>query len=512
MRFCEKLDLLMNITKTSNSALGQKVRLDPSHISRLRRGQRNAIKDEAVIDAMAEYFARNCTLDYQRKGLLSALNTSATGFDFSKLPALIAGWLGSEKKDEIRTVGNFLHGLTSVQTDLKEIKNLPVLYTGGSIPDTPPVKVAVYYGVEGKQKASELFLMRVIAQNKPRTIFLYSDEPIDWMTENPAFARRWAELMMRAISQGNKIKIIHTVSRDLDEILCAMRQWIPLYMSGAIEPYYYPKKKDGVFKKTLFIAPDVLAVVSNSVAGMTANVANILYKDKIAIAAFAEEFCQYLSMCKPLMRIFTGADKKAYLETLMEFEKGKCNSMIKTESLSLLTMPKCVLAGILSRIGMAEPFLMEYQEQRRKNFEEKLQTNTFYEIIAMPDLEAIKNNKIKVSFSDIMNGGSVYYTKQEYIEHLEYLVRMLKTFENFHIKLMKRISESNYMVYAKEDLWAIVAKTSSPPVILAIDEINLTTAFWDFLCDIIGERDCRCPNNQREARKLNEFIRQIKSI
>mgnify|MGYP000872867359 CR=1 FL=1 len=54
VKFYEKLDFLMNITNTSNSILGQKVNLDPSYISRLRRGQRNALKDEAVIEAMAE--------------------------------------------------------------------------------------------------------------------------------------------------------------------------------------------------------------------------------------------------------------------------------------------------------------------------------------------------------------------------------------------------------------------------------------------------------------------------
>ena len=53
----EKLDFLMNITNTSN-ALAQS-NLDPSHISRLK-GERS--KDEAVPTAMADYFARHCTL------------------------------------------------------------------------------------------------------------------------------------------------------------------------------------------------------------------------------------------------------------------------------------------------------------------------------------------------------------------------------------------------------------------------------------------------------------------
>ncbi len=73
MQFYEKLDFLMNITKTSNSALGQKVKLDASYVSRLRKGQRSALKDFSCIHSMAEYFARNCKEDYQRKAIDEAL-------------------------------------------------------------------------------------------------------------------------------------------------------------------------------------------------------------------------------------------------------------------------------------------------------------------------------------------------------------------------------------------------------------------------------------------------------
>ena len=58
MLFYEKLDFLMNITKTTNSALSLYINFDASHISRLRRGQRNVSKNEACIKAMALYFCQ----------------------------------------------------------------------------------------------------------------------------------------------------------------------------------------------------------------------------------------------------------------------------------------------------------------------------------------------------------------------------------------------------------------------------------------------------------------------
>lgn len=514
MKFYEKLDFLMNITNTSNSILGQKVNLDPSYISRLRRGQRNALKDKAVIEAMAEYFSRHCMADYQLKSISDALNISKTIFDFSELQQLIVKWFSNEKVNEVKAVGNFMDGLVEIDANLKIPENT-VETVKEKVTSTIFLQddVSIYHGVEGKRQAAEFFLLEVLNTGTPQTLLLYSDESTEWMTENQEFALKWTQLMISILSRGNKIKIIHTISRDLDEMLTAIRQWMPLYMTGLIEPYYYPKKRDGVFKQTMFISPGVSAVISSSVGNSIDYAANLLIRNSDAIRAYTEVFNQYLNQCKPLMRIFTSKNKNSYLETLLEFEKEKCNTIIKTESISLLTMPEKVSSEILSRIGIKNSSLSDYQEQRIKIFKNHLENNNlFYEIIPIFDLETINNGKIKVSFSDMMNNSTVYYTKEEYIQHLEHITFLLEIYENFHIKLVSGMSESNYLIYAKEDLGVITAKTSIPPVVLAVNEINLTAAFWDFLKHTLGEKAFQYPNNVEESKELKKYIQKIKTL
>lgn len=514
MKFYEKLDFLMNITNTSNSILGQKVKLDPSYISRLRRGQRNTLKDEATIVAMAEYFARHCLADYQLKSISDAINTSKTTFDFSELQLLIAKWLSSEKSNDVNAVENFMDGLVEINEDLKTPEN-SAKKVNEKVTSTifPQDDVSVFYGVKGKRQAAKFFLLEVMNMDTPQTLLLYSDESTEWMTESPEFDLKWKQLMIGILSKGNKIKIIHTISRDLDEMLTAIRQWMPLYMTGLIEPYYYPKKRDGVFKQTMFISPGVSAVISSSVGNSIDYAANLLIRNSDAIRAYTEVFNQYLNQCKPLMRIFTSKNKNSYLETLLEFEKEKCNTIIKTESISLLTMPEKVSSEILSRIGIKNSSLSDYQEQRIKIFKNHLENNNlFYEIIPIFDLETINNGKIKVSFSDMMNNSTVYYTKEEYIQHLEHITFLLEIYENFHIKLVSGMSESNYLIYAKEDLGVITAKTSIPPVVLAVNEINLTAAFWDFLKHTLGEKAFQYPNNVEESKELKKYIQKIKTL
>ena len=507
MEFHEKLDFLMNITKTSNSLLGQRVNLDSSHISRIRRGQRGPLKDDAILALMADYFARHCTEDYQRKAMADALKIN-NAVDVSELDLYIKEWLMDKKQKNVKSIEDFLNDFNTTRTRPEAVQ---VEQRNGLDASPSTDEISVYYGIAGKRQAAEYFLYDVIAKNQPQTLLLYSDETTDWMTEDHEFAVKWSRLMICVLSKGNKIKIIHTVSRNLDEMLSAISQWMPLYMTGAIEPYYYPKKRDGLFKKTLFISPGVSAVVASSVGNMAAQAANLLIRNEHAITAFTAEFNQYLNQCKPLMRIFSSKDVNSYFDTLTEFEKEKSHSIVRTESLSIVTMPDTVVSDIIRRFNLPDRVLLPYLKQRKKVFEENLKTNTFFEIIPMFNKDMINRNEVIISFSDMMNGGVLHYTKEEYVLHLEHIARLLEEHKNYHIKMIDSVIDSPYTLYAKDDIGAIVAKTSSPPTILAINEKNLSSAFWDYLRNEIGEREYHHPNDKEELKKMKEYINQIKN-
>lgn len=507
MEFSEKLDFLMKLTNTSNSALAQHVRLDASHISRLRRGKRNALKDEACILSMATYFCSRCTAEYQTKALAETIDFGHESMVEAQRIKLVALWLSNDSKKESNRVETFLSSFSNPAPKPRIQASRELLSPST---DVPSDAAAVYYGVKGKQEAVIYFLSEVLLQHKPRTLLLFSDEPTDWMTADRDFTLKWASLMTEVLAKGNRIKIIHTVSRDLDEMLSAISQWMPLYMSGLIEPYYYPKKKDGIYRRTLFIAPEVSAVVSSSIGTMHDQAANLLFRDEEAIAAFALEFHQYLSLCRPLMRIFTPRDKMAYFYTLLEFEEEKSDSIMKTESLSLLTMPESVLSTIASRIGKEYQHFSPYQSSRMKAFEENLKTNTYTEIVTIFDPETVLQNEVKVSFSDMLIGSTTYYTAMEYILHLEQISTFLDRYPNFHVYLNKRELEHRYMVYAKEDVGTIVAKTSVPPIILTINEGNLSATFWDYLKHSISEKQDLSISKKDMSKKLNDYILQLK--
>ena len=152
---------------------------------------------------------------------------------------------------------------------------------------------------------------------------------------------------------------------------------------------------------------------------------------------------------------------------------------------------------------------MELHRKRICSFLETLKTNRVTEIITLPDVETLKKGGVKVGMSVLMGGGTVCYTPAEYAAHLAHLVELLAAHAGLHVHILKGKTEDRYMVYAREELGVVVAKTSQPPVMLAINEGNMTAAFWDFLRNSIGERAYENPDNEAVIRCLREYLQTL---
>jgi len=481
MTFAEKLDTIMNITNATNSGLSMQISIDASLVSRFRHGKRTPPKKAKYMLKMASYFSQRITTDYQKSALCEIINIDSKDFptDQKKISELIYQWLTEENITYQKGAQDIINSLTQFQfKKVPQISDDEIMqkienYISGN---------KVLYDIQGKQNAVLSFLSLVIRSNPSQTLLLYSDENMDWLTNDREFTMKWAALMSQVIMRGNKIKIIHNINRNIDEVFMAIKQWLPLYLSGAILPFYYPKTRDGVFKRTLFIAPGTAAVASSSVATQTEKVANFLYTDKAAISALAEEFNSYLAICRPLMHIFTPKNKDDYYKTLFQFENETTNSILKSDCLSSITISYDLSEKVINRIDCEnKDKLLSYQKNRIISFESSLKDVKFTEIISLPDIEKVKSGSQRVEFSDMFSNSELYYAPEEFLCHLENILRLLKSYDNYNIYISSEKEIQGFMLYAKEDIGVLVAKTGYPSVIFAINESNLTAAFWDYL-------------------------------
>ncbi len=508
MTFADKLDLLMKITNTSNVVLARNISMDASFISRLRRGVRTPARNVTYLQAMAEYFARNCSAEYQKAALWEAVKSSSQIQPSESLEMIIYKWLNEKEALAADPINAFLDGIIHFQFRKMESAEGADL---DKIACKAISEVEVFYGVNGKQTAVLTFLSLVLKSKSQQTILLYSDEDMGWLTGNREFTTQWACLLLQFLKRGNRIKIIHSINRNFDEMMVGIKQWVPLYMTGAIEPYYYPKTRDGLFRQTMFIAPDAAAAVtSSSVGSTTQNAANFLFTNNETVQALSEEYRYFLHLCCPLMHISTPSNKEEYLSLLTEFEDEKASTIVKADGLTNITMPLAVLNSMMIRIenSRAEQ-LSSYLQKRIEKFHECLQKFRFTEIFSLPSLERIFAGEVAVTLSDTLSETELFYTPEEYRQHLHNIIHLLETCDNYCVHVTRDKHLDGVIVYVREDVGVLVVKTSLPSVVFAINESNMTAAFWDYLSVILKKESHSKMNRIHTVAKLKDFAARL---
>lgn len=323
MRY-DRFDFLMNLTNTRNTELGKALVFDSSYISKIRTGQRKPPQNSDFTEQASGFLAKKLIQGYQLRAASDAICPGEPlPEDRGELAALICSWLMENPENDDSGVRNILQEISAIPEIVKKVaKGLE------SAREISPARTVswgtyFYYGDEGKREAILRFLTELASKPYTGELLFYSDEDLSWLIDDVDFSAKWAVLILKLMDCGAKIRIIHNVRRNINDLFLAVKKWLPLYSTGGIEPYYYPLIHDGIFHRSLFIAPGVGALVSSSVTDHTDGMANILTFDEDAIDAFVTEFENFFGLCRPLMRIFRNSDRAECIRFVREFVSDK---------------------------------------------------------------------------------------------------------------------------------------------------------------------------------------------
>lgn len=471
--FAERFDALMNIAEVSNSLLGRDVNMNSSHIGRLRSGARPLPKKHDYLTAMCRYLASHIKKDYQLNALqkLTGIGDSSLGSADAMAPYL-EQWLLEKEHDNSAAAGRLISGFSHLITrpdSLPEAKDMNV----------PQQKYSTcLYGNAGKRKAVEQFFLMILQEEKPQTLLLFSDENMSWLYEDAAFAARWTELFTQLLLKGNRVRMIHTVSRDMNEMLEAVTKWIPVYMTGMIEPYCYPRLRDGVFQRTLFIAPDTAAVISSSVQQDTHGMLNLFITDHAALDALTLEYERYFSLCRPLMRVFKPSDEGAFrkvAEGLLSVEAPAC---MYCAAPPLFSMPEKLVKELSAQSGNED--LRVLWKKSLASFRKRIKTHPLSLILLEPAAMQMRQSVFRPPLTDIFEIHDLTYTRSQYLEQIENLMKLEHRYENLRVSFHTDVP-ANMLLYVKDDAGVIMAKADKPTMAFTINDQSMTNAFWDYL-------------------------------
>ncbi len=483
--FGEKLDALMNTFNVSNIRLARSLNVDASLISRLRTGMRAPASDSWLLTKICAYFSTRASVTQQEDRLSDLLSQYTEGHlpnDIDAIHEILFQWLSKrEEPDDRLVMDRFLENLDAFQP----IRQLPPhLIQSIATLEAPQKPIDIYYGIEGLQNAVIHLLRQTAIRNDCNTLLLYSNQPIEWLSDNPEFTQIWTALMAAILQKKKHIKIIHNIDRSLSEMLDAIAKWQPLYMTGLIEPYYCEKPSGHRFYQTKFIVPGLMSIDASIVKGTEHQGEYILYSDPARVKYQEEQFAALMEISSPLMRIQPLTVAKDYAGALDLISRQKGDLKILTPSLSVPTMPPGLLERILTRAGISEEEksgILAYQESAKKLYANTIAQGNITEMVAFPEDEDIFTGKVEVNLPRLLLSEPLTYTVEEFTEHIKHVIAMLEQNQRYHLCPLPISPFQNIRIILKENDAAMVIKGDQPATAFLFEHPLMCRAFNSYI-------------------------------
>lgn len=453
MQFYEKLIFLQNLTQVTNRMLAQALKVDPSLISRFRTGSRRLPRNRQHIRVMSSYFARRCAAEYRRQALSQMLGIKqALTVNETSLAEILYYWLCGEADE----TDHFIRTFESLPLE-NAAENAPVH------PNTLSTDNTVYYGPAGKRAAARAFYHHLLMKEAPCSLLVLSEEEDNWILEDRNFLRSIQEWGLNLLQRGFEICQIAPPCAPVDLALDSLTRWVPLYMTGHVTSYFYPRLRDNLHRRTLIVAPGQIAMTSNSVARGGSNLATVLTTDARLTQAYAAQFQDYLAMCRPMQNIYT--EPEHLVQCFIRFISLSGSRIQRIISLSAETAPPELVSYCIDHSDLPHLTKLKYLYLQELNqIEETWEEYEFIDITCLASAKDVREGRVPIILSINENSTPLYYTEETYILHLKNILRLLETCKNYHFIPIDMHLHKEGTLMVKDGHKALLVRLPPPPI------------------------------------------------
>ena len=323
--FVGNFKLLQEGLGLSNVSMGKALGYDASYISRIKKAERKPLDIDDFIERITGYIVNNYKSAERRNFIAKIFECRPEDLKGDDIYGeKIKSWLMERHTDYNEIIHGFLQRLDDfslddyIKEDLGKVRviNSPILLRGGRN----------YYGVEGRKASEEEFIKLTLLSKSTEPIFFYNDLPMAKAAEDEKFKKRYILAMSMLLKKGLHLNMVHNIDRPMEEMILGMEGWFPMYMTGAISPYYFPKKPSDMFCTS--------HMTSGSVALSGECISNNQERGKFYLTTKKEELPYYkaksrymLKKAKPLMVIYTADKEKEFEEFLRSEDDGSIRNI-----------------------------------------------------------------------------------------------------------------------------------------------------------------------------------------
>ena len=150
--------------------------------------------------------------------------------------------------------------------------------------------------------------------------------------------------------------------------------------------------------------------------------------------------------------------------------------------LSLPTMPEGLLDRMLTRAGVTGPqqaALLERYQTRRTQLRERLDHGVVDELLLLPDRESVLRGNVQLNLGAELIEFSLFYTLEEYAEHISAIRELVRTEKNYHLTLLPQPPFRDLQIFLLRDA-AAVLRFHAPQTAFIFTNHLLTRSMEDY--------------------------------
>lgn len=482
---------LISILKINVAYFSKTLGFDPSHLSRIRSGERKPSNPSMIFDTICNYVVSNYSDDESKKIVSSLLNCSIDKIsNSSNYKERLSSWLCSDYK-ELEAKNDISIFLTKLNDfDLCEYIRV-IKFDELKVP-TIPFKIPRsknYYSLEEMKQGELDFLKTVILSKASNSVFMCSDMQMDDMAKDLEFGKKWMFGIAIMLKKGLHLNVIHNLDRPFSEMMVGLESWIPIYMTGQISPFYLTNVQNSVYSHLNYVSNNV-ALTGECIKGYHNKGKYYLTNNKTEVEYYKQKAKLLLNKAKPLMKIYRDNDS----DLLNNFLNADTHTNGKrkriSSSLPIYTISENLLLKILIRNSIPQKDtdkILSFVKSKKEKVKTILINNPMLEVIIKINKEEFNNFPVSLELSELFYDKKVSYTYDEYLEHFKETQKYETINKNYSLTLNKNMAFRNIQITIHLNNWVMISKNNNPTIHFIIEHPKLCKAIENFIVPVIEQ-------------------------
>lgn len=482
----QKLDILLRELDINISRIAAFLHYDPSYLSKIRTGKRNPAHQQQFIEKICEYVASNYKDEQDRKKVTYLIQCNEDEItDSSLYRKKLREWLSSSMPDGVDYVSAFLRKVDSFNLDdyIRAIH-----FDSFKVPKVPfqlPVS-RHYYGLKEMREGELDFLKHTVLSKSMKPLYICSDMPVEAMAADEDFAKKYMFGLAMVLKKGLHIHIIHDVERPMKDMMLGLENWVPLYMTGQISPYYLKGVQNRVYSHLHYCSGQV-AMTGDCISGHhdLAHYYLTSRKEEVSISQKNMEFL--LKKAHPLMDIYREERKKELHASLLENagKEGRRRRVLAVPDLGVL--PKKLLEEILERNHVVlneKTVILESYKRSATCLETILKHSVVEDEVSVLSEAEYEKYPLVLPLAECFLEKDIRLTYEEYHACIGAAENYAKANENYQFNLTKIKGFHNIQITCFEGKWCMISKNRAPAIHFVIHHPKLRYALENMVLPI----------------------------